>query len=119
MHPINLAEKFAQFHDHWHPRIIGELNDQYVKIAKIEGAFIWHSHAQEDELFVVIEGKLLMDFRDRTVEVTPGELLIVPRGVEHRPRTEGETRIMLIEPKTTVNTGAIDHARTRKNLEKI
>ena len=115
--PINLPDKFARFHDHWNPRIIGELNDQHIKIAKIQGEFIWHQHQHEDELFMVIEGKLLMDFRDKTVVVLPGQLLLVPRGTEHRPRTEGETQIMMIEPKTTVNTGNVENERTRKELE--
>ena len=119
MEKIILSEKFAQFHDHWHPRIIGELNGQYVKIAKIRDEFVWHSHEHEDELFMVIQGKLLMDFRDKTVEVVPGELLIVPKGVEHRPRTEGETQIMMIEPKSTVNTGGLVNERTRTDLEVI
>ncbi|WP_046247287.1 cupin domain-containing protein [Hymenobacter terrenus] len=115
--PINLPDKYALFDDHWNPRIIGELNDQYIKIAKIAGEFIWHSHAEEDELFLVVRGKLLMDFRDKTVEVLPGQLLLVPRGTEHRPRTEEETQILMIEPKTTINTGTIENERTRKELE--
>lgn len=117
MEPINLAQKFAQFSDHWNPRIIGELNDQHIKIAKVQGEFIWHSHANEDELFIVVQGTLIMDFRDKTVEMQPGELLIVPKGVEHRPRTESETWIMMIEPKTTLNTGNVENERTRKELE--
>jgi mannose-6-phosphate isomerase-like protein (cupin superfamily) len=116
---IVLSEKFAQFNDHWHPRIIGELNGQYVKIAKIRDEFVWHSHAHEDELFMVIQGKLIMDFRDKTVEVVPGELLIVPKSVEHRPRTEGETQIMMIEPKSTVNTGELVNECTRTDLEVV
>jgi len=90
MKVINLSEKFSLFHDHWHPRIIGELNGQQVKIAKVQGDFIWHSHENEDELFFIVEGKLWLDFRDKTVELNPGEMIIVPRGVEHRPRAEGE-----------------------------
>ncbi|SMB91779.1 Cupin 2 conserved barrel domain protein [Hymenobacter roseosalivarius DSM 11622] len=117
MEPINLNQKFAQFHDHWNPRIIGELNDQHIKIAKVQGEFIWHSHQHEDELFIVVQGTLLMDFRDKTVALRPGELLVVPKGVEHRPRTEGETWIMMIEPKTTLNTGNVENERTRKELE--
>lgn len=115
--PITLTEKFAQFHDHWNPRIIGELNNQHIKIAKVDGEFIWHSHADEDELFIVVQGKLLMDFRDRTVEIEPGQLLVVPRGTEHRPRTDSETWIMMIEPSTTINTGNVHSERTRRDLE--
>ena len=115
--PITLADKFAQFTDLWHPRIVGELNEQHVKIAKVNGEFIWHSHAAEDELFLVVQGTLLMDFRDRTEEVRPGQLLLVPRGIEHRPRAEAETWILMIEPKTTVNTGDAANERTRRDLE--
>ena len=115
--PITLADKYAQFEDLWNPRIIGELNDQHIKIAKVNGEFIWHSHAEEDELFMVVQGKLLMDFRDRTEEVRPGQLLVVPRGTEHRPRTEAETWILMIEPKTTLNTGNVESERTRRDLE--
>lgn len=118
--PINLTEKFSLFNDHWNPRIIGEMNGQHIKIAKIDGEFVWHSHADEDELFVVVRGRLLMDFRDRTVTVDPGELLLVPRGIEHRPRTEAETWIMMIEPTSTLNTGdAAESERTRRHLETL
>ena len=115
--PITLHDKFAQFQDLWNPRIIGELNDQHIKIAKVNGEFIWHRHAEEDELFMVVQGTLLMDFRDRTEEVHPGQLLVVPRGTEHRPRAEAETWILMIEPKTTVNTGEVTSERTRRDLE--
>ena len=117
MNVIDLLEKFEHFSDHWSPRIIGELNDQYVKIARIRDEFIWHQHEQEDELFFVVKGTMIMDFRDRTVEVTPGQLLIVPRGTEHRPRTNGEeVFILLIEPKRTVNTGNVESERTKVEL---
>lgn len=119
MEIVNLKEKLTQFDDYWNPRIIGELNGQYVKLAKIEGDFIWHSHEEEDELFYVIKGTLIMEFRDKIVELNPGEMIIVPKGVEHRPRTQGEVHIMLFEPISTVNTGAQDNERTRKALEKI
>lgn len=120
MNKINVAEKYAQFNDHWHPRIIGELNGQHVKIAKIKDEFVWHSHQQEDELFLVWKGTLLMEFRDKTVEVATGELLIVPQGVEHRPRTNGEeVWIMMLEPVSTVNTGSVKNERTRTELETI
>lgn len=119
MKVINLQEKFQLFSDHWNPRIIGELNGQLVKIAKVKGDFIWHSHEKEDELFLVIEGTLWIDFRDKTVELNPGEMIIVPRGVEHRPRTEGEVKILLFEPAATLHTGEVKHALTKNNQEYI
>ena len=119
MNPINLTEKFTQFSDHWHPRVIGELNGQQVKIAKVKGDFVWHQHENEDELFMVIKGKLCIDLRDKIVEINEGEMMIVPRGVEHRPRAEEEVHIMLFEPVTTVNTGEKENELTRKNLSKI
>ena len=119
MEIINIKEKFTLFHDHWHPRVVGELNGQYVKLAKIKGEFIWHSHEEEDELFYVIKGKLKMEFRDKTVVLKPGEMIIVPRGVEHRPCAEEEVEIMLFEPKSTLNTGQTRNERTRDNLEII
>ena len=104
---IKLADKFNKFQEHWHPYIIGELNDNYVKLAKLKGEFVWHQHDDEDELFIVLEGTLMMDFRNKTVSVIPGEILIVPQGVEHRPRTNDgeEVKIMLVEPKGTKHTG--------------
>lgn len=116
---INLQEKFRLFSDHWHPRIIGELNGQLVKIARVKGDFIWHSHEHEDELFLVIEGTLWIDFRDKTVELNPGEMIIVPRGVEHRPRTKEEVKIMLFEPAATQHTGDVEHELTRNDQEYI
>ncbi len=118
MNVVNLQQKFSLFSDHWHPRIIGELNGQLVKIAKIQGEFIWHSHANEDELFMVIEGQMWIDFRDKTVALNPGELIVVPGGVEHRPRTEGEVKIMLFEPASTLHTGEVEHELT-KNDQKL
>lgn len=115
--PITLTDKFAHFQNLWNPRIIGELNDQHITIAKVNGEFIWHRHAGEDELFMVVQGKLLMDFRDCTEEILPAQLLVVPRGTEHRPRTEAETWIMMLAPKTTVNTGEMENERTRRVLE--
>jgi len=118
--PINLQEKYTQINEHWSPKIIGELNGQYVKLAKIKGDFIWHHHDDEDELFMVIKGILYMDFRDRTEVIKEGEIIIVPKGVEHRPRTEDEeVQIMLFEPMSTLNTGAVKNERTKENLEKI
>lgn len=119
MNVINLQQKFSLFSDHWHPRIVGELNGQQVKLAKLQGEFIWHSHADEDELFLVIEGTLWIDFRDKTVELNPGEMIIVPRGVEHRPRTEAEVKIMLFEPAATKHTGEVAHELTKNDQEYI
>ena len=117
----NLSEKFAKFSEHWHPYIIGELNDNYVKLAKLKGDLIWHKHDGEDELFVVISGTLMMDFRDgKTIATGPGEILIVPKGVEHRPWTNNEeVKIMLIEPKATKHTGDIVAEQTVTQLEWI
>ena len=117
---ISLAQKFALIGDHWNPHIVGELGDQYVKLAKFAGEFMWHSHAEEDELFLVVRGQMRMGLRDpeeREVIVGEGELLIVPRGVEHRPAAVGdEAWILMLEPKTTLNTGSERNERTRKEL---
>ena len=116
----NVQEKFDLFDAVWTPKIIGELNGQYVKLAKMKDEFVWHNHADEDELFIVFKGTLIMDFQDKTVEVKPGEILIVPKGVEHRPRTNGEVVLnMLIEPKSTAHTGTVEHALTVKNQDWI
>ena len=119
--PINIMEKFALFEKEWTPHIIGELNGQYVKLCKLRDEFVWHSHEYEDELFMVFKGTLRMDFRDgRTVEVKEGEILIVPRGVEHRPHTDGELVFnLLFEPKDTAHTGNVETDRTVKDLEWI
>jgi mannose-6-phosphate isomerase-like protein (cupin superfamily) len=117
---INLAEKLALFHDAWNPRVVAELNGQHVKVVKLAGPFVWHHHDHEDELFLVIRGALRMELRDRAVELSPGELIVIPRGVEHRPCADGECEILLFEPASTVNTGnAADDARTRTVLEHI
>jgi mannose-6-phosphate isomerase-like protein (cupin superfamily) len=120
MEKINLAEKFSKFNDHWHPYIIGELNENHIKLAKVNGEFVWHKHDLEDELFIVQKGKLIIDFRDKTIEVNAGEILTVPKGVEHRPRTNGEeVLIMLIEPKETKHTGELVTEKTVTHLEWI
>ena len=118
---INLMNKFSLFDEKWTPKIIGELNNQYVKLCKLEGEFIWLSHENEDELFMVFKGKLLMDFRDgRTVEVNEGEILIVPKGVEHKPYTNGDVVFnLLFEPKTTKHTGDVNSTLTVKKLDWI
>jgi mannose-6-phosphate isomerase-like protein (cupin superfamily) len=102
---INLAEKFALFASHWDPKIVGALNGQHVKLVKFKGPFEWHKHDAEDELFLVVRGRFDMEFRDRTVALAEGELLIVPRGVEHRPVARDEVHVLLFEPASTVNTG--------------
>jgi len=119
MEKVNLSQKLGLFRDHWHPRIVGELNGQHVKLVKLLGEFVWHAHAEEDELFLVIDGRLLLEFRDRTVELGPGEFLIVPRGVEHRPVAPEEVSILLFEPASTLNTGDTVNTFTRTGLERI
>ena len=122
MSVINLEEKFALFEDLWSPKIVAELNGQAVKLAKVSGEFVWHDHAEEDELFLVMRGELYIDFRDRdTVLLRPGALYVVPRGVEHRPRTRPgeEAWIVLLEPLTTAHTGAVDHELTQREAQRI
>jgi mannose-6-phosphate isomerase-like protein (cupin superfamily) len=116
---VNLADKFALFDEPWSPKIVGELNDVYVKVVKLEGEFVWHHHDDEDELFWVVSGRLRMELRDGDVILEPGELLVVPKGVEHRPVAEGETHVVLIEPKTVLNTGNVRNERTVETLDRI
>lgn len=119
MEKVNLAEKFSLFTDYYNPKIVGELNNQHVKLAKLKGAFIWHKHEEEDELFLVVKGKLVMELRDGTIEINEGEFLIVPHGVEHKPVAPEEVHVLLFEPATTLNTGDMVNDRTRQNLEKL
>ena len=112
MEAVNLADVFGRFDDHWSPKVIGTVNDMHVKAAKIQGEFVWHHHDDEDEMFLVVSGQLLMRFRDRDVVVNEGEFIIVPRGVEHMPVAATETHILLFEPRTTVNTGNVRSERT-------
>ena len=112
MEKVNIKQKFELFDEHWSPKIIGELNDSHIKIAKLEGEFVWHRHENEDEMFLVVEGILLLKFRDREVRLEAGEFLVVPRGVEHLPIAEEEVHLLMIEPKTTLNTGDIKNERT-------
>lgn len=117
--PVNLAQKFTLFDEYWSPRIAGDLNDSYVKLVKIKGEFVWHHHDAEDELFLVVKGRFLMQFRDRDVWVHEGEFIIVPRGVDHRPVAEEECHVLLLEPKTTLNTGNVQDARTVADLPRV
>ena len=119
MHSVNLAEKFGLFGEYWSPKIVGELNDSYVKLVKFQGEFVWHLHEAEDELFLVVKGALRMRLRDRDLTVRPGEFIIIPRGVEHLPVAEEETHVLLFEPKSTLNTGNVSNERTVPNLERI
>jgi mannose-6-phosphate isomerase-like protein (cupin superfamily) len=112
MQKVNLAEKFGQFSEHWVPRIVGELNGQHVKLVKFEGEFIWHRHETEDELFLVLKGHLDIHLRDEAVRLEPGELFIVPRGIEHKPVATGEVHVLLFEPVSTLNTRDVRNERT-------
>lgn len=112
MNKVNLTQAFATIREHWSPRVAGELNGQQVKLAKLLGEFVWHSHADEDELFLVHRGRFVMEFRDRRVELAEGDFLIVPRGVEHRPVAVEEAHIVLFEPAGTLNTGNVRNERT-------
>ena len=102
---VNLAEKLALIHEHWSPRICAELNDSYVKLVKLQGEFVWHQHEREDELFLVLQGTLTMRLRDRDLTLTEGEIVVIPKGIEHCPVAKDEVHVLLLEPKTTVNTG--------------
>ncbi len=119
MNKINVAEKFSRINEMWSPKILGEVNDSYIKAVKFIGEFVWHHHDNEDEMFMVISGKLRMKFRDREEVVGPGEFIIVPRGVEHLPVSDQETQVLLFEPKTTLNTGNVRNERTLADLEKL
>jgi mannose-6-phosphate isomerase-like protein (cupin superfamily) len=119
METVNLQQKFALFSEHYKPHIIGEVNDCYVKVVKLKGEFIWHHHDQEDELFLVVKGTLRMKFRDHEFIIREGEFVIVPRRVEHMPVAEEEVHIVLIEPKSTLNTGNVTNERTVARLESI
>ena len=109
---VNLAEKLSRFADHWSPKIVGEVNDSHVKLVKVQGEFVWHHHAAEDELFLVLKGRLVIRLRDGEVVLDPGEFVIVPRGVEHMPMAADEVHLLLLEPKTTLNTGNVRGERT-------
>lgn len=119
MDKVNLPEKLSLIHDHWNPRIAGELNGQHVKLVKFKGEFVWHKHDHEDEMFFVVKGEFNMELRDRTIVLKENEFLIIPRGVEHRPVAEHEVSVMLFEPASTLNTGDTRGEMTRDTLERI
>jgi mannose-6-phosphate isomerase-like protein (cupin superfamily) len=116
---VDLNEKFLLFSEFWSPKIVGELNGQYVKLAKLKGEFVWHQHENEDELFMVVKGKLTIKLKDQNINLTEGQFFIIPHGVEHLPVAEEECHVMLFEPKTVLNTGELKNERTVENLEKI
>ena len=119
MKKIDIQEKFSLFDEHWSPKIIGELNDQYVKLAKLKGEFIWHRHENEDELFMVMKGHLTIKLKNQDIELTEGQFIIIPRGTEHLPVAEEECHVMLFEPKTVINTGDTKNDKTIEKLDKI
>jgi len=119
MEKVNLAQKLQLFQEHWKPKIVGELNGQMVKLVKFQGPFVWHHHQEEDEMFLVIQGRFRMEFRDRQVWLEAGEFLIVPRGIEHRPVAEEEAHVLLFEPATVLNTVNVTNERTVQTLGRI
>ena len=119
MEKVNLAQKFSRFQDHWSPKVVGDINDSYVKLVKLKGEFVWHQHETEDELFLVVKGRLLIKLRDQDILLDEGEFVIIPRGVEHLPIAEEEVHVLLLEPKTTLNTGNVENERTVADLEHI
>ncbi|HEX6184131.1 MAG TPA: cupin domain-containing protein [Pyrinomonadaceae bacterium] len=116
---VNLSEKFGLFGEHWSPKIAGEVNDSYVKLVKFRGDFVWHKHEDEDEMFLVVKGEIVIKLRDGDVRLGEGEFVIIPRGVEHKPVADAEAHVLLFEPKTVLNTGDVVNERTRPVLERI
>jgi mannose-6-phosphate isomerase-like protein (cupin superfamily) len=116
---VNLAQKFTLFNEYWMPYIVGELNDSYVKVDKLKGEFVWHKHESEDELFLVKKGKLLIKLRDKDIWLDEGEFIIIPKGVEHKPVANEEVHVVLIEPKSTLNTGDVRNKKTLTQLKEI
>jgi mannose-6-phosphate isomerase-like protein (cupin superfamily) len=119
MQKVNLKEKFSLFAEHWSPKIVGELNGQLVKVAKLKGEFVWHHHNNEDELFLVIQGQLTIQFRDQDVVLETGEFLVIPRGVEHKPVAAEEVHVLLFEPQGTLNTGNVQSEHTVEDLDRL
>ncbi len=116
---VNLAEKFSRFTDHWSPKLVGELNHFHVKLVKLKGEFVWHHHAEEDELFLVVRGRLLIKLRDQEIWLREGEFVIIPHGVEHLPVAPEEAHVLLVEPQTTLTTGNVHSERTIEHLERL
>ncbi len=119
MEKVNLNQKFNRFQDYWQPKIAGELNDNYIKLVKFKGEFVWHHHETEDELFLVVKGTLLIKLRDHDIQLQEGEFVIIPKGVEHLPIAAEEAHVLLLEPKTTLNTGNVQNERTVTDLQHI
>jgi mannose-6-phosphate isomerase-like protein (cupin superfamily) len=119
MEVVNLPEKFSLIDEHWSPKLLGELNNQAVKIAKLKGEFIWHHHENEDEMFFVIEGSMIIKLKDKDIVLNKNEFFIIPKGVEHKPVAEDEVLVMMFEPMSTINTGNIESDITIKNIEKV
>ena len=120
MEKINIQVKFTLFNDYWSPKIVADLNDSHIKFVKLKGEFVWHHHEHEDELFLIVKGKLTIKFRDKDRVINEGELIVIPKGIEHKPVCEEEVQVILIEPKTTLNTGNItDDVNTHEDLDRI
>ena len=119
MNKVNLIQKFGLFNEYWSPKIVGELNGQLVKLGKFEGEFVWHKHDEEDELFYVVKGSFRMELRDQNIEMTEGDMIVIPKGVEHRPVAEKEAWVMLFEPASTLNTGNVTDEKTLYVLDRI
>jgi len=116
---VRLVEKLGSFQDYWSPKVVGELNDSFVKLVKLKGEFVWHHHEVEDELFLVVKGSLLIKLRDRDIRVEEGEFVIIPRGIDHLPVADEEVQVLLLEPKSTLNTGNLANERTVAELDRI
>jgi len=116
---VRLVEKLGSFQDYWSPKVVGELNDSFVKLVKLKGEFVWHHHEAEDELFLVVKGSLLIKLRDRDIRVEEGEFVIIPRGIDHLPVADEEVQVLLLEPKSTLNTGNLANERTVAELDRI
>ena len=119
MNTVNLKHKFTLFQDYWSPKIAGELNDSHIKLVKLKGQFVWHQHEHEDELFLVVKGHLLIKLRDRDIHLAEGEFVVIPKGVEHLPIADEEVHVLLLEPKSTINTGDVQNERTVTDVQWI
>jgi mannose-6-phosphate isomerase-like protein (cupin superfamily) len=116
---VNLADKFSAFSEYWTPKIVGELNGQHVKLAKFKDEFVMHHHEEEDEMFLVVKGHMQMELEDETIDVFPGEFIVIPKGVRHKPKAIGEAHVLLFEPASTLNTGDVENEKTQRNLDSI